>query len=214
MKIDSTIDEVTKDDLHDRNDLTVISTEDAEKADSLFDKIEKFLEDNKEAGKSNDEDVKTKLYGEVKGIWKELSNHINNIGFIFNVNDDEYKLLRSYIFNKCEYDHQSVFMGVQLKEDFFKRAEIHRKENEPILITCNETVLLHHLLENGGMSVKGLDTKAYNLRNILTAIGNINKHYNELDVASKRAGGEINDWVQGLEKEGEQQNEESTAETA
>jgi hypothetical protein len=200
MELNTEVQEVTKEDILDRNDLTVISTEDAKKADTLLDSIDKFLSANAEAGKKDD-DTKTKLYGEVKAIWADLSDHINNIGFIFNVDDNEYKMLKQYILNKCEYDHQSVFMGVQLKEDFFKRADIHRKNNESILITCNETVLLHHLLENGGMVVKGLDTRSYNLRNILTAIGNINKHFNELDVASKRAGGEINDWVQGLEKD-------------
>jgi hypothetical protein len=212
MELDSKIEEVTAEDLHDRNEEAVISKEDAEKSDELLDKIENFLKDNKEAGKKDD-DEKTKLYGEVKELWGELSNHINNIGFNFHINDEEYRLMKKYIINKCEYDHQTVFMGVQLKEDFFVRAENHRKNGEPIQVTCNETVLIHHLFENGGFNVKGLHAEAYAYRNIMTAIGNVNKYYNELDVASKRAGDEINNWVQGLDAE-EQQSTENNAEEA
>ena len=105
-------------------------------------------------------------------------------------------------------------MGVQLKGDFFKRAEAHRKNNEPIKITCNETVLVHHLFENGGFTIKGLESKAYSYRNIITAIGNVNKYYNELDIASKRAGEDINNWVQGLDTEETLETEENTAEKA
>jgi len=200
MSIDSKIEEITSEDLNDRNEVITIEQEDADKADDLLSKIETFLDVNKEAGKKDDEE-KTKLYGEVKSIWKELTDHINNIGFNFNINEDEYKQLRKYILSTCVYDHQTVFMGVQLKGDFFKRAETHRKNGEIIKITCNESILIHHLFETGGFTVKGLDFKAYNYRNIVTAIGNVNKIYKELDVASTRAGSEINNWVQGLDSE-------------
>lgn len=198
--IDSKIEEVTAEDLHDRNDVEAIKKEDAEKTDEILNRIEKFITDNAEAGKKDD-DVKSKLYGELNAMWKELSNHINNIGFIFNINDEEYALLKNYLIQKCNYDHQTVFMGVQLKGDFLKRAEKYRSNNEPILVTCSETILIHHLFTSGGFTVKGLDARAYHFRNIMTAIGDINKIYTELDTASKRAGEDINNWVQGLEKE-------------
>lgn len=213
MPIDSKIEEVTPEDLNDRNEEVVITQEDADKSDELLAKIEKFLDDNREAGKKDD-DEKTKLYGEAQGLWKELSEHINNIGFLFHINDQEYKLMKKYIIDKCMYDHQSVFMGVLLKEDFFKRAEAYRANGEPIQITCNETVLIHHLFENGGFQVKGLHADAYSYRNIMTAIGNVNKYYNELDIASKRAGDEINNWVQGLDTPEETANEQQSENVA
>lgn len=197
MEIDSTIQEVTKEDLHDRNEIEIITKEDAEKASQLLESIENFIDTNKDAS-SLDEKEKAKLYGEAKELWKELSSHINNIGFVFNLNDDEYKLLKKFILGTCNYDHQTVFMGVQLKEDFLKRAEAHRKEGKPVLVTCSETILIHHLFTTGGFTVKGLDARAYDFRNIMTAIGDINKIYGELDTSSKRAGDDINNWVQGL----------------
>jgi len=217
MKIDSKVEEVTQEDLNERNEEEVILKEDAEKSDEILNKIETFLKENKEAGKKDDEN-KTKLYGEAQGLWKELSDHINNIGFLFHINDEEYRLMKKYITNKCEYDHESVFMGVLLKEDFFQRAEAYRKNDEPIKITCNETVLIHHLFENGGFKVKGLHAEAYAYRNIMTAIGKVNKYYNELDIASKRAGEDINNWVQGLDApeqaNQEQQSDENSAQKA
>lgn len=198
--MNSETEEVKYEDLNSRNDVVTIKQEDVDKADDLLSKIESFLITNKEASKKDDI-MKTKLYGELKEYWKELSEHVNNIGFIFNISLDEYKILKKYIYQTCEYDHQTVFMGVQLKGDFFKRAENHIKNKEDILVTCNETVLIHHLFENGNFSVKGLSDKAYGYRNIMTAIGNVNKYFNELDIASKQAGDEINDWASGLDTE-------------
>lgn len=198
MKIDSTIEEVTSEDLQDRNEQIVITEKDAEKSDEMLSKIETFLTDHKEAGKKDDTE-KTKLYGEVQKLWSELSSHINNIGFIFNISEDEYKTLNKYINSECLYDHQTVFMGVQLKNDFLVRAKDALSKGKPIEITCNETILIHHLFEKGQFAIKGLNRKAYHYRNIVTAIGNVNKYFNELDVASKKAGEEINNWVQGLD---------------
>lgn len=207
--LDSTIEEVTSEDLHDRNEVIVIASEDAEKSDELLNKIDEFIKANKDVT-SMDESTRNQKYGELKAIWQELSEHINNIGFFFNINKKEYDFIKQYVLGKCIYDHQSVFMGHQLKDDFFRRAETYMKNGETIKITCNESVLLHHLISTGGLEVKGLTEKSYNFRNVIMAIGEVNKYYNQLDIASKRAGEEINDWVTGLEKAEEATKEEES----
>lgn len=168
--------------------------EDSEKnLDKHINGIKEYIKNNTGKGKSAGE--KDNLYLESQKIWKEYINDLESSKYNFYLNRDQWKFLTDLILNKLEYDVNTVFFAIELKELFEVMKSTKYKSNEylPYQVNATEVTYIYHLISKH--TVKGLTKDSYLFSEILLLIGSISKIFNYYDATGKNLSADIQDWV-------------------
>ena len=99
------------------------------------------------------------------------------------------------ILNKLEYDVNTVFFAIELRDlfDIMKSTKYSGNEYIPYKVNATEVTYIYHLISKH--KVKGLTKDAYTFANILKRIGSISKIFNYYDTTGKNLSNDIQDWV-------------------
>lgn len=164
-----------------------------ESLDSKIKDIKEFMIQNGGKGKSNSE--KDALYLESQKIWKNFMDSLEKTKYNFFLNKDQWKFLTDLILHKLEYDVNTVFFAIELKDLFeaIKSTKYSGEEIIPFEVTATEITYIYHLISKH--TVKGLSKDSYLFSQILLTIGNISKIFNYYDTTGKNLSSDIKDWV-------------------
>ena len=129
-------------------------------------------------------------------MWKELSQSLKDAKYNFHLDRPQHKFLTDLVLSKLEYDVNTVFFAIELKElfDFMKDSKYKNDtELQSYSVTATEITYIYHLISK--YNVKGLSKEAYLFAEVLMKIGNISKIFNYYETQSKNLATEIQDWV-------------------
>lgn len=172
-----------------------IATEEVEQnLDSKVSAVKNLLKTK--TGKGQSDKIKDELYLEAQRLWKELSTELNNSKYNFYLDRPQHKFLTELILNKLEYDVNTVFFAIELKELFDIIKESKYKSDSELVsypVTATEMTYIYHLISKH--KVKGLVKESFLFAEILMKIGNISKLINFYDTTSKSLSTDISDWV-------------------
>jgi len=172
----------------------IVKEEVEELLDSKVSAIRNFI--NTKNGKGLSETLKDELYLEAQKLWKELSQELNNSRYNFYLDRPQHKFLTDLILNKLEYDVNTVFFAIELKELFDILKDSKYKNDTEIIsyeVTATEMTYIYHLISKH--KIKGLVKDSFLFAEVLIKIGNISKLINFYDNTGKNLSTEINDWV-------------------
>ncbi len=147
-------------------------------------------------GKGQSDKIKDELYLEAQRLWKEFATTLKESKYNFYLDRPQHKFLTDLILNKLEYDVNSVFFAIELKELFEVLKESKYKDDSQLIsysVNATEITYIYHLISKH--KVKGLTKDAYLFAEILMKIGNISKLINYYDATGKNLSADINDWV-------------------
>jgi hypothetical protein len=147
-------------------------------------------------GKGQSDGIKDELYLEAQRLWREFATTLKESKYNFYLDRPQHKFLTDLILNKLEYDVNSVFFGIELKELFEVLKESKYKDDSQLIsysVNATEITYIYHLISKH--KVKGLTKDAYLFAEILMKIGNISKVINYYDATGKNLSADINDWV-------------------
>lgn len=175
----------------------LINNEIEQKLDSHISTINDFLKNNTGKGKSNEE--KDNLYLESQKLWKNYISDLESTKYNFYLNKEQWKFLTDLVLHKLEYDVNTVFFAIELKEIFDLMKSTKYTSNEYISYTVNatEVTYIYHLISKH--TVKGLTKDSYLFSEILLLIGAISKIFNFYDATGKNLSTDIQDWVTTFE---------------
>lgn len=164
-----------------------------ESLDSKISEIKDYMIKNHGKGKSDSE--KDALYLESQKIWKSFIDSLEKTKYNFYLNKDQWKFITDLILRKLEYDVNTVFFAIELKEVFEAMESTKYKGDEIIAyeVTATEITYIYHLISKH--KVKGLSKESYLFSQILLTIGNISKIFNYYDTTGKNLSADIKDWV-------------------
>jgi hypothetical protein len=197
--------------------MTVDSTEYRlidEDVESLLDgnisEVKSYIDENHGKGKSAEE--KDNLYLESQKIWKKYTSSLDGAKYNFYLNKDQWKFITDLVLHKLEYDVNTVFFAIELRDlfDVMKSSKYSGNEYLPFKVNATEVTYIYHLISKH--KVKGLTKDSYLFSEILLLIGNISKIFNYYDTTGKNLAADIQDWVatfeDGVEFESRKQVEE------
>ena len=165
-----------------------------ENLDSRISDIKRHITDKN--GKGQSDNIKDELYLEAQRLWKEFATTLKESKYNFYLDRPQHKFLTDLIVNKLEYDINSVFFAIQLKDLFDVMKDSKYKDDSQLIsynVNATEITYIYHLISTH--KVKGLTKDSYLFAEILMKIGNISKVINYYDATGKNLSVEINDWV-------------------
>lgn len=159
--------------------------------------IKSYMIENHGKGKSTSE--KDSLYLESQKLWKNYSSSLDEAKYNFYLNKEQWKFMTDLILNKLEYDVNTVFFAIELRDlfDIMKSTKYTGNEYVPYKVNATEVTYIYHLISKH--KVKGLTKDSYLFSEILLLIGNISKIFNYYDTTSKNLAADIQDWVATFE---------------
>ena len=162
--------------------------------DNKISSVVKFI--SEKTGKGQSDGIKDELYLQSQNLWKELSQSLKDAKYNFHLDRPQHKFLTDLVLSKLEYDVNTVFFAIELKElfDFMKDSKYKNDtELQSYSVTATEITYIYHLISK--YNVKGLSKEAYLFAEVLMKIGNISKIFNYYETQSKNLATEIQDWV-------------------
>lgn len=171
----------------------LINEDNEKKLDVHITSIQEYLKNNTGKGKSTEE--KDSLYLESQKLWKEYITDLEETKYNFHLNKEQWKFLTDLVLHKLEYDVNTVFFAIELKEIFDLMKSTKYTSNEFISYSVNatEVTYIYHLISKH--TVKGLTKDSYLFSEILLLIGSISKIFNYYDATGKNLSADIQDWV-------------------
>ena len=175
----------------------LISEESENLLDERIREVRDYTIENHGKGKTNSE--KDNLYLESQKLWKSFIDVLEKTKYNFYLNKDQWKFLTDLILTKLEYDVNSVFFAIELKEllSDMKNTKI-TSEIVAFPVTATEITYIYHLISTH--KVKGLSKDSFLFSEILLKIGSISKIFNYYDATGKNLSSDIQDWVATFEE--------------
>jgi hypothetical protein len=179
--------------------VNLINKESEEKLDNSSKAVIDYIIENNGKGKTNKE--KDNLYLESQKLWRNFITELKNVKYNFALNKSQHKFITDLVLNKLEYDVNTVFFAIELKE-LFETIKDSKYTNEEDLIsfevTATEITYIYHLISKH--TIKGLTKDSYLFSQVLVKIGNISKIFNYYDNLGKNSSSDIQDWVLTFEE--------------
>jgi len=152
---------------------------------------------NSDLVKNMTEEEKDKIYGIAEYLFNEYQKNLNNMDFIFELTQDEWKFMLDVIKNKLEYDQNEIFQLKEVREQYLEKSEelykdIPNGENIPTVINVNNLIILYHLISK--YKVKGLNKSHYSYLSLLTKIGERIKLFNAYTLWVQRLSDDFKLW--------------------
>ena len=162
--------------------------------DDKLNSIKEYIFTNSGKGKSNSE--KDELYKNAQLLWREYINELKEAKYNFQLNRPQHKFLTDLVLNKLEYDVNSVFFAIELKDLFESMKDGKYSNDEEFIsfpVNATEITYIYHLISKH--TVKGLVKDSYLFAEVLIKIGAISKIFNYYDTTGKNLSSDIQDWV-------------------
>lgn len=165
--------------------------------DESIKSIKDYMIENHGKGKTTSE--KDELYLDSQKLWKNYSISLDQSKYNFYLNKDQWKFITDLILHKLEYDVNTVFFAIELRDlfDVMKSTKYTGNEFIPYKVNATEVTYIYHLISKH--KIKGLTKDSYLFSEILLLIGNISKIFNYYDTTSKNLAADIQDWVATFE---------------
>lgn len=165
--------------------------------DTNIEEVKSYMIENHGKGKSVEE--KDNLYLESQKIWKKYTASLDEAKYNFYLNKDQWKFITDLVLHKLEYDVNTVFFAIELRDlfDVMKSSKYSGNEYIPYKVNATEVTYIYHLISKH--KVKGLTKDSYLFSEILLLIGNISKIFNYYDTTGKNLAADIQDWVATFE---------------
>lgn len=178
-------------------DYRLIDEETEKNLDLNIQTVVNYMNDNHGKGKSTKE--KDALYLESQNLWKNYTSSLEKAKYNFYLNKDQWKFLTELILNKLEYDVNTVFFAIELKDLFevLKSSKYTGNEFIPYKVNATEVTYIYHLISKH--KVKGLTKDSYLFSEVLLLIGTISKIFNYYDTTAKNLASDVQDWVATFE---------------
>ena len=167
--------------------------------DDKLNSIKEYIFTNSGKGKSNKE--KDELYQNAQSLWKEYINELKEAKYNFQLNRHQHRFLTELVMTKLEYDVNSVFFAIELKELFEIMKEGKYSNDEDLIsfpVNATEITYIYHLISKH--TVKGLVKDSYLFAEVLMKIGAISKIFNYYDTTGKNLSADVQDWVLTFEE--------------
>lgn len=180
-------------------EISLINNEVEQSLDSKINEVREFIKSNNGKGLSNQE--KDELYLSSQKLWKKFIDELKDAKYNFFLNRPQHKFLTDLVMNKLEYDVNSVFFAIELKELFEVLKETKYKNDTELIsypVNATEITYIYHLISK--YKVKGLTKESYLFAEVLMKIGNISKVFNYYDATGKNLSTDIQDWVLTFEE--------------
>lgn len=183
--------------------IRILSTEDETFLEERYQQIIDFMVNNH--SQDHSEEVKNDLYGQLQGMWYEVSGKqgkLNDISFNLILYRAEYKYLLTLIKDKVEYNVDTIFYGLELQKmiEQMVSEEKYESDNQAkgFVMTAVDIHYLYHIVSKN--TVKGLGKNSRLFAEIIRRIAlssNIFNHYKtKFDSLSKA----IQMWVASLDE--------------
>jgi hypothetical protein len=174
----------------------ILDKDKIELLNSFEKQVNEFIQANKDKANS-EEEIKDKLYEDVKAIWNSYQDTLRDTLYNFNLTKHEFKLLKKIIFRELEYTEDNIFIALRVKNNFFDAVS---EPNNSGLTTYNikidDIIFVHHLIKE--YKVKGLTEDSYNFASLIEKIGEISKLFNMFNATSKELSTQVQNWTAGL----------------
>jgi len=172
----------------------LVNKEVEETLDDKLNSIREYIFTNSGKGKTNKE--KDELYQNAQSLWKEYINELKEAKYNFQLNRPQHKFLTELVLTKLEYDVNSVFFAIELKDLFESMKEGKYTNDEDLIsfpVNATEITYVYHLISKH--TVKGLVKDSYLFAEVLMKIGAISKIFNYYDTTGKNLSADVQDWV-------------------
>lgn len=172
----------------------LISIESETEMDNFISQFENFVSEN--TGVDKTEEEKDELYASAQIYILDLRNKLKDLKSNFYFNRKQYQFLTNLILQKMEYDVNTVFVALELKELMLNMRDVkfsNDKDLDLVEMTPTEVTYLYHIISTH--KVRGLTDDAYNFANVLRRIGEVSKIINYYDAAVKRLSTELSTWA-------------------
>lgn len=160
--------------------------------DSKAQKITDFIKNNNGRGESDE--TKDGLYKDAQILWKEFSNELETTKYNFFLNRKMSKYLVDLLKTKLEYDTNTVFFAIELRE---RIDSIQTPNNDTdyvaLELSAVEVTYVYHLLSKH--KVKGLTADTYTFVDILMLIGKTSKVFDYYNTLLENLSTDITNWV-------------------
>jgi hypothetical protein len=180
-------------------EMILLDNESEKILDSKIETIVKYISENSGKGKTDKE--KDELYLQAQRLWKEFIDSLKEVKYNFHLNRNQHKFLTDLVLNKLEYDVNSVFFAIELRELFDVLKENKYKNDVDFVsypVNATEITYIYHLISKH--KVRGLTKDSYLFAEVLMKIGNISKVFNYYDATGKNLSTDIQDWVLTFEE--------------
>jgi len=199
MKIETTVVKPETKFTENNNQYQTISDESISNLDNKVTSINEFMSSNN--GKGETEEVKENLYIQAQQLWREYAEIFKFTKYELNLNRKQWRFLIDLLYKKLEYDVNTVFFAIELKEMLGNMKDTKFENDDEVIafnVNATEFTYIYHLISP--YKIKGLVEDAYIFAEILTKIGEISKIFNYYDNISKSLSTEISDWVACFEE--------------
>lgn len=173
----------------------ILSFESEMKLDSLIENSYKFMSENDGSGLNDFE--RDALYAKAQENYKTLQREVRDSKLCFYFNRQQYNFLTDLILKKLEYDVDSVFIAIDLKNLMFEFSKMDfnakSKDIKFVEVTPTEITYVYHLIAK--YKVKGLTDEAFRFSEILRRIGQISKIVSYYDTSAKNLVTDIGNWA-------------------
>jgi hypothetical protein len=175
----------------------LITIESESKMDSSIKECKDFIKNESGSGKSTLE--QDDLYIKAQTHVRDLKRELRDSKFKFYINRPQYMFVTDLILKKMEYDVNTVFVALELRELMSNMKELQYGDDVTLLsidMTATEITYLYHLISTH--KVRGLTKEAYLFASVLRRIGEISKIINYYDNESKVLVNEVTIWAAGF----------------
>ena len=177
-----------------------ISTEDELTLDTKIQNLNDYIKSNN--GKGQEDQVKDKLYKESIEMWKELASSLKDVNYSFFLNRKQFNFLVELLTEKLEYDVNTIFLAVELRNMLGKWNDISSKtksdkEIKEYFSDATEITYIYHLISK--YKIKGISNATLYFTEVLRKIGYLSKIINYYDTSAKNLKKDIELWVAAFE---------------
>lgn len=153
-------------------------------------------------------EVREKQYTDFREYISSYGRVLGDTKFNLSLTRDEYLYLKKLILKNLEYDRQNLFIGLLVKNDFFKKYDnkdtvsdtslYSLLKTETFKLNITEITRISHLTSLN--KIHGLDKEADIFSHIIRKIGEISKIVELYDNKGKQLSESGNNWIQGFAK--------------
>ena len=167
--------------------------------DKKLNEAHSFMTDNTKKGLPEEKQIE--LYAKAKMLWKEYYDLHLATKYSFFLNREQYSYLDRLIKTNLEYDVNTVFFAIGLRDmlEEMKKSKVftNDKDVHGFEVDATEITYIYHLISKH--KVKGLTKDTYTFSELLIKIGDISKVFNYYETANKNLSTDIHKWVIALQ---------------
>lgn len=187
----------------DGENIRIISNEDEKALDQKYEEMMEYMRTKHDKSLSDEE--KDELYGNLQIMWNEVSGKnggkLNDVSFNLVLHEDEFKFLYDMVKNKFEYDVDTIFYAIELRDMLNDMESKGKYSNDKQAIAFRMTPVdlhyLYHLVAK--KTVKGLTKQSYLFAEIIKRIALSSTVFNYYKTKFDNAAKAVQLWTASLD---------------